>query len=201
MIIGDGGIAVWLWTQGAIEVAAVATALPMAWQIANISGWVAFNVTSIFENLGVVQEGMSSIAVPPTAPDPPGAVRAAGRRGARSASSGCASAMGGRAGVLHGLDLTRRAGRAGRAGRAFRRRQVDAGQPAAALLRAGGGPHPDRRPGHRRRHAGKPARRDRRGDAGHRAAAPLDPRQHPLRPAGGERRPRSRRPPRQRACR
>ena len=35
--------------------------------------------------------------------------------------------------------------------------------------------------------AGKPARADRHGDAGHLAAAPLDPRQHPLRPAGGER--------------
>jgi ATP-binding cassette subfamily B multidrug efflux pump len=73
MITGMAAIAVWLWTQGEIEVAAVATALPMAWQIANISGWVAFNVTSIFENLGVVQESMGSIAVPPTAPDPPDA--------------------------------------------------------------------------------------------------------------------------------
>jgi ATP-binding cassette subfamily B multidrug efflux pump len=52
----------------------VAAALPMAWQIANISGWVAFNVAGIFENIGVVQEAMGSIAVPPTAPDPPGAV-------------------------------------------------------------------------------------------------------------------------------
>jgi ATP-binding cassette subfamily B multidrug efflux pump len=59
---------------GEIGIGAVATALPMAWQIANISGWVAFNVTSIFENIGVVQEAMDSIAVPPTAPDPPGAV-------------------------------------------------------------------------------------------------------------------------------
>ena len=37
------------------------------------------------------------------------------------------------------------------------------------------------------RHAGEPARADRHGDAGHLAAAPLDPRQHPLRPAGGQR--------------
>ncbi len=79
MITAMAAVAVWLWTQGAIEVAAVATALPMAWQIANISGWVAFNVTSIFENLGVVQEAMNSIAVPPTAPDPPGAVALRGQ--------------------------------------------------------------------------------------------------------------------------
>ena len=54
------------------------------------------------------------------------------------------------------------------------------------------GPHPDRRPGHRPRHPGQPARADRHGDAGHLAAAPLGARQHPLRPprrrrGGGDR--------------
>jgi ATP-binding cassette subfamily B multidrug efflux pump len=82
MIATTAGIAIRLWTEGEIGLAAVATALPMAWQIANISGWVAFNVTAIFENIGVVQEAMGSIAVPPTAPDPPGAVPLRVRRGA-----------------------------------------------------------------------------------------------------------------------
>ena len=79
-----------------------------------------------------------------------------------------------------------RAGRAGRAGRPVRRRQVDPGEPAAAFLRPRARPHPDRRAGHRRGDAGKPAHADRHGDAGHLAAAPLDQRQHPLRPAGGD---------------
>src|SRR5919202_712356 len=73
MLVATATVGIWLWTWGQIGLGAVATALPMAWQIANISGWVAFNVTAIFENLGVVQESMNSIAVPPTAPDPPGA--------------------------------------------------------------------------------------------------------------------------------
>ena len=74
LLAGTAAISVWLWNRGEIELGVVATALPMAWQIANMSGWVAMNVTSIFENIGVVQEAMGSIAVPPTAPDPPGAV-------------------------------------------------------------------------------------------------------------------------------
>jgi len=74
MVTSTAGLAIWLWTLGELTLAQVATALPMAYQIANISGWVAFNVTAIFENLGVVQEAMGSIAVPQTAPDPPGAV-------------------------------------------------------------------------------------------------------------------------------
>jgi ATP-binding cassette, subfamily B, multidrug efflux pump len=73
MLTGMAALSLWLWNRGDIPVATVAAALPMAWQIANISGWVAFNVAAIFENLGVVQEATGSIAVPPTAPDPAGA--------------------------------------------------------------------------------------------------------------------------------
>ena len=40
------------------------------------------NVTAIFENIGVVQEGMRSIAVPRQMPDRPGAVALQVERGA-----------------------------------------------------------------------------------------------------------------------
>ena len=77
----------------------------------------------------------------------------------------------------------RAAGREGRPGRPLRRRQVDAGQPAAALLRPRERPHPDRRAGHRARSRRIRCAPDRHGHAGHLAAAPLGARQHPLRPA------------------
>ena len=64
---------VWLWSQGAVSAGVVATALPLAWQIANVAGWVSWEVTSIFENIGVVQEGMQTIAVPHAGTDRPGA--------------------------------------------------------------------------------------------------------------------------------
>ncbi len=73
LLVATGTVAIWLFSRGEIALGTVATALPMAWQIASISGWVAFNVASIFESIGVVQEAMGSIAVPPTAPDLPGA--------------------------------------------------------------------------------------------------------------------------------
>src|SRR5262245_9219969 len=84
-------------------------------------------------------------------------------------------------------DLDRAAGRKDRPDRPFRRRQVDGGQSAAALLRPRRRPHPDRWGGHRHGHAGEPARANLGGHAGHLAAAPLDPRQHPLRPPAGDR--------------
>ena len=73
LLVSMATVALTLWDRGQIGVGTVAAALPMAWQIANISGWVAFNVAGIFENVGVVQEATNSIAVPPTAPDAPGA--------------------------------------------------------------------------------------------------------------------------------
>lgn len=64
MVTSVGTLAIYLWTRGAIGVGVVAMALPLAWQIINVSGWVAYQVTMIFENIGVVQEGMSAIAQP-----------------------------------------------------------------------------------------------------------------------------------------
>jgi len=59
----------------------VAMALPLAWQIVNISGWVAWQVTAIFENIGVVQEGMMTIARPIALTDRPQAQALAVTRG------------------------------------------------------------------------------------------------------------------------
>src|SRR3954465_5222203 len=74
LVTGTGGLAMLLWSQGRVEVGTVAMALPLAWQIVSVSGWVAYQVTTIFENVGVVQEGMMTIARPialPSAPQAP----------------------------------------------------------------------------------------------------------------------------------
>lgn len=57
-------VGLFLWLKGDISAAVVATAVPLVWQITNISGWISFEVAGIFESIGVVQEGMQSISVP-----------------------------------------------------------------------------------------------------------------------------------------
>ncbi|HTT78960.1 MAG TPA: ABC transporter ATP-binding protein [Stellaceae bacterium] len=74
LIVGTGGLAIGLWMQGRITVGTVAMAIPMAWQINNISGWLAQQIAAIFDDIGQVQDGMRSIAVPRQMPDLPGAV-------------------------------------------------------------------------------------------------------------------------------
>ncbi|HMU66114.1 MAG TPA: ABC transporter ATP-binding protein, partial [Cellvibrionaceae bacterium] len=71
LITGTAAVGIFLWSQNMISAALVATAVPLAWQIANMSGWISFEVAGIFENIGTVQDGMQSIAVPHTLIDAP----------------------------------------------------------------------------------------------------------------------------------
>ena len=73
MLVGTAAIGVVLWSKGQVSAGLVATALPLAWQISSVAGWVSWEVTGIFENVGVVQEGMETIAVPHALVDVPGA--------------------------------------------------------------------------------------------------------------------------------
>jgi ATP-binding cassette, subfamily B, multidrug efflux pump len=71
MTVTIAAVSTLLCATGHIGVGAVAMALPLAWQIANISGSIASQVTHIFENVGIVQEGMRTIARSAEATDRP----------------------------------------------------------------------------------------------------------------------------------
>ena len=73
LVASTAAMAIWLWVHGKVEVGTVAMALPLSWQIISIAGWVAMRVTEIFENIGVVQEGMMTISRPIALTDKPDA--------------------------------------------------------------------------------------------------------------------------------
>ena len=62
LITGTTGVALWLWGQSLITIGAIALTVGLVIRINNMSEWVMWVVTSIFENIGTVQEGMESIA-------------------------------------------------------------------------------------------------------------------------------------------
>jgi ATP-binding cassette, subfamily B, multidrug efflux pump len=106
-VVGTGAVAILLWRGGHIAVGAVAMALPLTWQIGNMAGWVAMNVTNIFENVGTVQDGMRSIAVARQMPDRRGARELRVRAGEiRFDNLHFDYGRNRRAGVLRGIDLT-----------------------------------------------------------------------------------------------
>jgi ATP-binding cassette subfamily B multidrug efflux pump len=104
MVVSTGVVAIWLWSGGRISVGTIAMALPLTWQIANIAGWVAQNVTAIFENVGVVQDGMRSIAVPRQLPDRADAATLRIERGSVR-FEGLRFGYGTERGVIRGIDL------------------------------------------------------------------------------------------------
>ncbi|MGC2458969.1 MAG: ABC transporter ATP-binding protein [Gallionellaceae bacterium] len=81
LLVSTTGIGLILWAHGLIRASQVATALPLVWQITNMAGWVSFEIAGIFENIGVVQDGMVTISVPHTLVDEPDARPLAVTRG------------------------------------------------------------------------------------------------------------------------
>ena len=109
LIVSTASVAVMLWLEGNITAGAIAMALPLAWQIVNIAGWVAQHITSIFENIGAVQEGIGSIAVPHLLVDAPDAKPLNVTRG-EIRFDDVSFGYGRDSGVLHDLNLTVRPG-------------------------------------------------------------------------------------------
>ena len=109
LVTGTAAIAIALWTHGQVGVGTVAMALPLSWQIINIAGWVAMRITEIFENIGVVQEGMMTIAKPIGLADRPDAKPLTVTRG-EIVFDDVRFGYGRESGLIEGLTLTVHAG-------------------------------------------------------------------------------------------
>ena len=73
LISGTAGVTLWLWTEGAVGVGAVAAATAMALRLNGISHWVMWELASLFEHVGTVQDGMATLAKARSVVDAPGA--------------------------------------------------------------------------------------------------------------------------------
>ncbi|MCS0501458.1 ABC transporter ATP-binding protein/permease [Ancylobacter sp. GSK1Z-4-2] len=69
MLGSIGGLGVWLWSIDAINLGAIALSTGLAIRITNMSGWIMWVVTGVFENVGTVQEAILTIARPHTVID------------------------------------------------------------------------------------------------------------------------------------
>ncbi len=69
LIVSTTALALWLWTQSLITVGAIALATGLVIRIVNMSGWIMWVVTGIFENIGMVQDGLRTISQPVSVTD------------------------------------------------------------------------------------------------------------------------------------
>ncbi len=73
LILGVVGWALALWVAGEASVGAVAAASALTLRLNAMTGWIMWALSSFFRELGVVAEGMETIAQPITLVDQPGA--------------------------------------------------------------------------------------------------------------------------------
>ncbi|MFJ4345403.1 ABC transporter ATP-binding protein [Pseudomonas sp. NPDC089401] len=109
LIMGAGGYALWLWHQGDIGTGAVAAITAMALRINGMSHWIMWQMTSLFENIGTVQDGMATLTQGPKVQDAPGAGVLETRGGAVTFDNVSFNYNGERQ-VLDGLNLSIRPG-------------------------------------------------------------------------------------------
>jgi ATP-binding cassette subfamily B multidrug efflux pump len=73
LIVATAGSALWLWSHGAVGVGAVAAATAMALRLNGMSHWIMWEMASLFEQVGTVQDGINTLATPQRVVDAPGA--------------------------------------------------------------------------------------------------------------------------------
>jgi ATP-binding cassette subfamily B multidrug efflux pump len=69
LIAGTGGATLLLWTRGEVSIGAVAAATAMGLRLTGISHWVMWEMASLFEQVGTVQDGINTLARQPTVVD------------------------------------------------------------------------------------------------------------------------------------
>ncbi len=69
LIASTAGVTLWLWTQNRVGVGAVAATTAMALRLNGISHWVMWEMASLFEQIGTVQDGITTLARSPTVLD------------------------------------------------------------------------------------------------------------------------------------
>ncbi|UUQ63793.1 ABC transporter ATP-binding protein/permease [Pseudomonas fuscovaginae UPB0736] len=109
LIVSTTGLALWLWTQSLVSVGAIALTTGLVIRIVNMSGWIMWVVNGIFENIGMVQDGLQTIAQPISVTDREQAPRLAVSRGEVRFEQ-VDFHYGKRSGVISDLNLTIRPG-------------------------------------------------------------------------------------------
>ena len=73
LILAACGTALWLWSIGQVGTGAVAAVTAMALRLSGMSHWVMWEMTSLFESVGTIQDGINTLSRPRAVVDAPSA--------------------------------------------------------------------------------------------------------------------------------
>ncbi len=190
LLFSVAALSIWLWHAGAVTPGAIALSVGLVMRLQGMAHWILWEISSVFENIGVVQDGIETVAREREVSDRPGARLLAVPRGEIRYEKICFNYGKHRSeegrGVIDGLSLHIRAGeKVGIVGRSGAGKSTL----ASLLLRfydlEGGRILID---GQDISEVAQESSQgpDRHGDPGHFAVAPFGDGQHSLRQAGGD---------------
>ncbi len=62
LVFGISALSIWLWLQDSVSIGAIAIAIALALRLNGMSQWIMWELSSLFENIGVVHDGASMMA-------------------------------------------------------------------------------------------------------------------------------------------
>ena len=65
------GVTIWLWSDGAVGVGAVAAATAMTLRLNGMSNWIMWELAGLFEHIGTVRDGLDTLSKQQTVVDAP----------------------------------------------------------------------------------------------------------------------------------
>ncbi|ODT71303.1 MAG: multidrug ABC transporter ATP-binding protein [Pelagibacterium sp. SCN 63-23] len=71
LLASIGAMGIWLWMGGLMSPGALAVSLGLVMRFQGMSQWVMWEMSSLFENIGTVKDGISSISLPRVVADQP----------------------------------------------------------------------------------------------------------------------------------
>ncbi len=105
LLAGVAAIAIYAWYVASISLGAIAVAIALVLRIRAMSDWVLWEIAGLFENIGTVQDGINTIALPRSVTDRPDAPALVVPRG-EIAFEGIRFNYGQDGGVIDDLSLT-----------------------------------------------------------------------------------------------
>lgn len=102
-------VAIALWTDSAITIGAIAIAVSLALRLNGMSQWIMWEISSLFENIGTVTDGMNTLSKTTIIQDEPGAKALVVNHGKIDFNQVCFH-YGEQTGVIEDLNLNIKAG-------------------------------------------------------------------------------------------
>ncbi|CAN7190407.1 ABC transporter ATP-binding protein [Devosia sp. LjRoot3] len=109
LLFAVGATGIWLWMQGVMSPGALAVSLGLVMRFQGMSQWVMWEMSSLFENIGTVKDGINSISLPRVVSDQPNA-KPIGRVEGDIKFDNVSFHYGKSSGVIEGLNLNIRPG-------------------------------------------------------------------------------------------